>query len=111
MSVVKLESTKAKSGFAKLPARAKTGDVAITRHGRVQAYVLSPDRYQSLVGIAEVGKNSLEKLDDELDALFARMQTASHRKVVHALETLPLSDILAAGARKLRVPKRRARRA
>jgi PHD/YefM family antitoxin component YafN of YafNO toxin-antitoxin module len=106
MSVVKVESTKAKGEFARLPKRARASDVAITRHGRIQAYVLSPDRYQSLVAIAEVGKDSLEKLDDELDALFARMQTASHRKVVHALETLPLSDILAAGALKPRARKR-----
>lgn len=110
MRVVKLESTKAKAGFAKLPERARNGDVALTRHGRIQAYVLSPDRYASLVGIAEVGKDELQKLDEEFEALVARMQTPRQQKAIQAIATLPLSEILAQGALKARTRKTAKRR-
>jgi len=117
-TVTKVEATKAKSGFAKLPAQAQANDVAITRHGRIQAYVVSPDRYTSLVSTSRVAEEPLKKLEDEFEALVARMQGESHRRAVRALETLPLSEILAAGARsakhrpgKMRGARRKARSA
>lgn len=97
-NLVKLESTKAKAAFAKLPARAASSDVAITRHGRIQAYVLSPDRYTSLVSVAEVGADPLRKLEDEFKALVEGMQKPAHRRAVHELGTLPLGEILRIGA-------------
>src|SRR5688572_29739353 len=100
MTVLKVESTKAKSGFAHLPAQARSNDVAITRHGRVQAYVVSPDRYQSLTAVAEVDRDALQRLQDEFDTLVAGMQGTAHARAVDAVERLPLGRILAEGALK-----------
>lgn len=98
MSVVKVEATRAKSTFAKLPARARASDLAITRHGHVQAYVVSPDRYRALVSASSLGKGALQKLDDDFEAMVAAMQTSAHQKAVKSIETLPLEQILASGA-------------
>lgn len=97
-AVRKIESTKAKSGFAALPRQAKSRDVAITRHGQVQAYVLSPERYDHLSSVARIGEDVMQKLDGEFDALVARMQTPVHRRAVERIASEPLSAILASGA-------------
>jgi len=97
-TVFKIESTKAKSGFAALPRQAKARDVAITRHGQVQAYVLSPERYDHLSSIARMGEDVMQKLDNEFDALVARMQTPAHQRAVERIAAEPLSTILASGA-------------
>jgi PHD/YefM family antitoxin component YafN of YafNO toxin-antitoxin module len=112
-AVFKIESTKAKSGFAALPRQAKSRDVAITRHGQVQAYVLSPERYDHLSSIARIGEDVMQKLDNEFDALVARMQTPAHRRAVERIASEPLSTILASGAlakpaRKIRARKKSA---
>lgn len=98
MSVVKVEATKAKSTFAELHARAQTVDVAITKHGHVQAYLVSPRRYRLLDAVSGSGQTTLRKLDEAFDEMFARMQQEPHRKAVEAIEAMPLSTILANGA-------------
>lgn len=112
-AIIKLEATKAKARFAALPTQAQAHDVAITRHGRVEAYVLSPERYAHLAAIDRVGADALQKLDAAFAAQVARMQTVPHARATERLATAPLATILAAGlatpaARKLRSRKPRA---
>lgn len=112
-AIVQLEATKAKARFAALPAKARTHDVAITRHGRIEAYVLSPQRYAHLAAVDRVGADVMAKLDAGFDAQVARMQTAAHRRAVDRIASAPLAEIVAAGtqvkpARKSRPRKRRA---
>lgn len=97
-SIIKLESAKAKAAFSKLSSQAASSDVAITRHGRVQAYLLSPDRYTSLVSVAEVGADPLQKLEDEFKALVEGMQKQPHRRAIEKLRSLPLEEILRIGS-------------
>lgn len=97
-ATLKIESTKAKARFASLPAQAKTRDVAITRHGRIQAYVLSPERYAHLSSVDHAGADVMRKLDDEFDALVARMQSTTHTRISERLATEPLEAIIADAA-------------
>lgn len=94
----KIETGKAKASFSEIKKRAQTQDIAITRHGKVEAYMISPDRYSSFVSISEVGPDPLRKLEDEFKALVAGMQTPSHRRAMRGLRTLPLREILRVGA-------------
>lgn len=108
-AILEIESTRAKAKFAALPTQAKAADVAITRHGRVQAYLLSPERYAHLSAVDKVGGEVLRSLEDELDARMARMQSAAHARAVDRITTAPLTDILAAGrkAKPARKPRKR----
>lgn len=96
-AIVEIESTKAKAGFASLPERAKSGDLAITRHGRVQAYVLSPERYAHLAAIDHVGTDLMQTLDGDFESLVTRMQSPVHARAVQALVSAPLEIVLAGG--------------
>lgn len=108
-SVVKIESTRAKAHFASLPTQAQNGDLAITRHGRVQAYMLSPARYAQLAAVDRVGEDVMHKLDGDFDALVARMQGAAQARIVKRTAAAPLDTILAAAppSAPARKPRRR----
>lgn len=109
MSIVKVEATRAKSSFAELHARAQRTDVAITKHGHVQAYLVSPNRYRLLEAVSGPGQTTLRKLDEAFDAMVVRMQQEPHRKAVEAIETMPLSKILETGALAAKGPRKPAK--
>jgi hypothetical protein len=56
--------------------------LVVTRYGRRQAVILSPEAYDSLLPEEEVDLSALER---ELDRRVARMQTPEHREAVEAL--------------------------
>lgn len=96
--MLKIETGKAKANFSALKKRAQTQDVAITKHGKVEAYLVSPERYDRFLAVAETAPDSLKKLEDEYRRRFERMQTPHARKVLREMKTKPLPDILAEGA-------------
>jgi hypothetical protein len=100
VGVLKIEATKAKAGFAKLPEKAKAKDLEITRHGRVKGYFISPEQYQRLKSLERADGTALEKLELQFQEMARHMQTAKHRQAVGKIESLDLDDVLAAGARK-----------
>ncbi|MEO8341278.1 MAG: type II toxin-antitoxin system Phd/YefM family antitoxin [Nitrospirota bacterium] len=75
-------ATKAKNEFGAILEKAMhSGAVAITRHDRPKAVLLSFAEFESLVN--ERGR-SLDNLNAEFDGLLARMQTSKARKGVEA---------------------------
>jgi PHD/YefM family antitoxin component YafN of YafNO toxin-antitoxin module len=98
MSMLKIETGKAKAAFSEIKKRAQTQDIAITRHGKVEAYLVSPERYDRFLAVSEASPDSLKKLEDEYFAMFERMQTPAAARAYHALATKPLEEILAEGA-------------
>lgn len=65
-------STRVKTGVSDLlEAVARHGAVALTKHGKPKAFVLSIDEYQALV---ERRPNPLDALDAEFDEVFEQMQ-------------------------------------
>jgi PHD/YefM family antitoxin component YafN of YafNO toxin-antitoxin module len=110
MSVLKIEATKAKAGFAKLPEKAKSKDLEITRHGRVKGYFISPEQYQRLKSLERADGTALEKLELQFQEMARHMQTAKHRQAVGRIESVDLDDILAAANKKPRTSELRTRR-
>ena len=96
--MLKIETGKAKASFSALKKRARTQDVAITKHGVVEAYVISPERYDKFVAVAETAPDALRKLEDEYRRRFDEMQTPAARKVLREMKTKPWQEILAEGA-------------
>ena len=71
-------ATKVKNEFGAILDRATHGGaVAITRHDKPKAVLLSYDEFDSLV---QARSNTLDNLGTEFDTLLARMQTPKARK-------------------------------
>ena len=64
-----------------LQAVADEGVIAITRYGKVEAYVLSPERYGALTGEPE---RELDLLTEYFDELVAQMQGPKARAAARA---------------------------
>jgi len=96
--MLKIETGKAKANFSALKKRARTQDVAITRHGKVEAYLVSPERYDKFLAVAETAPDAIAKLEDEYRRRFERMQTPAAVKFLREMKTRPLEEILAEGA-------------
>lgn len=94
----KIETGKAKAAFSEIKKRAQHQDVAVTRHGKVEVYLVSPERYERFLGVAEAAPDSLQKLEAEFKQMCEQMQTPRARKAYRELATLPLEEILARGA-------------
>ena len=73
IDIPSVAATKAKNEFGAILDRAThCGAVAITRHDRPRAVLLSYDEFESLV---QARSNTLDNLGTEFDTLLARMQT------------------------------------
>jgi len=96
--VLKIETGKAKAAFSEIKKRARTEDVAVTRHGKVEVYLVSPERYDQFMKVAEAAPDSLKQLEDEYRQLYERMQTPAAERFYRSLKTTPLEKILANGA-------------
>lgn len=96
--MLKVETGKAKANFSAIKKRARTQDVAITKHGKVEAYLVSPERYDHFMNVAEAAPDALKKLEDEYQQLYERMQTPEAERFYRSLKTTPLEKILADGA-------------
>jgi prevent-host-death family protein len=67
-----ISASAAKNGFGRILDRvAREGQVAITKHDKPCAVLISIEEYRTLIGAKEATLNSLT---DEFDALFERMQ-------------------------------------
>jgi len=76
------------------------GEVGITRYGRVEAYVLSAERYATLTRSPEA---ELDLLTAHFDEMVARMQTTESRAAVLASFDATAEELgraAAAGARR-----------
>jgi len=75
-------ATQVKNEFGAMLERATQGGaVAITRHDRPKAVLISYDEFESLV---KARSSSLDNLSAEFDALLDRMQTPKARKGMKA---------------------------
>lgn len=108
---IEIEATRAKTRFAALTGEAQRRDVAITRHGRIEAYVVSPQRYSYLAAVADVGEDVMRDFQARFDALSRRMQTRAQARAMERIASAPLPEILATSAPARRAaPKRKRRR-
>ena len=82
IDIPSVAATKAKNEFGAILDKATHGGaVAITRHDRPKAVLISYDEFQSLV---RARSQTLDDLGTEFDALLARMQTPRARKGMKA---------------------------
>lgn len=96
--MLKVETGKAKANFSALKKRAQTQDVAITRHGKVEAYLVSPERYDRFLAVAETAPDAIKRLEDEYRRRFEKMQDPAMVRVLREMKAKPLAEILAEGA-------------
>ncbi len=94
-----MDATEVKSGFGKLADRIEKVDIGVQKRGKVQAYIISPKRYEQLLQTAVVDQDELSRLDAQFQQLIASMQTPQHRHAVDRFMSAPQADVDAVLAR------------
>lgn len=96
--MLKVETGKAKANFSAVKKQAQTQDVAITNHGKVEAYLVSPERYDRFLAVADTAPDAIAQLENEWRRRIADMNTPEKRKLLREMKTKSLEEILAGGA-------------
>lgn len=96
-----IDASSAKNAFGTLAAKARRAPVEITRHGRVESVLISPELYERVKALDLIGKSELEQLQNRFDQLVAQMQSKASSDAYAALGALD-ADALAGAVAKAR---------
>lgn len=91
---VEVDATSLKMSLGQIGQRVKSQDLRVTKHGRTQAIVISPGRYERLLELEETVHPSLDQSSAEFDALVLAMQTPEQGAAMNRLMTAPEDEVL-----------------
>ena len=83
----------ARQGFTSLISQAKEHPVEITRHGRLEAVLISPQLFQRMKDLGIVRDDALTELQRQFSALVSDMQSACSFPAYDMLEALSARDL------------------
>ena len=91
-----VDASTAKNTFGTLAQKAKSAPVEITRHGRLESVLISPEMYQELKTGQMANRSDLQRLQASFDQMVAQMQSPKSEAAYAALESLTPKDLSAA---------------
>lgn len=93
-----IEASAARSNFAKLGDQAKRAPVEVTRHGKLEFVVISPDLYEAIKAAGTVPTGELARMQESFDRMFQDMQSDRSEAAYDRLEALTAEDLPKAAA-------------
>jgi antitoxin Phd_YefM of type II toxin-antitoxin system len=94
-----IEASTARNNFSQLGAQAKLTPVQVTRHGKVEFVVISPDLYEVVKATGAVPAGELERMQASFEHMFQDMQSDRSEAAFDALEALSAEDLPSAVAK------------
>lgn len=88
-----IEASAARNNFAQLGAQAKRAPVKVTRHGKVEFVVISPDLYEAVKATSAVPASELERMQASFDKMLQDMQSVPSNLAYDALDNLSATDL------------------
>lgn len=109
-----VEVTAARSSFARLGPQARQAPVQVTRHGKVEFVVISPELFEALQASGAAPAGELERMQASFEQMVEDMQSEQAAAAYDAVANLAAGDLAAAVAaaqRKLGKPAAARKRA
>lgn len=94
-----IDASRAKNSFGTLAAKAKDAPVVITRHGRVESVLISPQLYERVKALEIVDHDELKRLQAGFDQLVVDMQSKRSEAAYDALDAIGPGNLGAAVAK------------
>ena len=94
-----IDASTAKNAFGSLAAKAREAPVEITRHGRVESVLISPQLYEQVKALEIVGRDELASLQGGFDQLVIDMQSQRSAAAYDALDAIGSKDLARAVAK------------
>lgn len=94
-----IEASAARNNFSQLGAQARLTPVQVTRHGKVEFVIISPDLYEAVKASGAAPAGELERMQAAFERLFQDMQSDQSNAAFDALEALSAKDLPGAVAK------------
>ena len=94
-----IEASTARNNFSQLGAQARLAPVQVTRHGKVEFVIISPDLYEAIKATGAAPANELERMHASFEQLFQDMHSDQSKAAFDALEALSAEDLPGAVAK------------
>lgn len=94
-----IEASTARNNFSQLGAQARLTPVQVTRHGKVEFVIISPDLYEAVKATGAAPASELERMQASFEQLFQNMQSDQSNRAFDALEALSAEDLPSAVAK------------
>jgi prevent-host-death family protein len=94
-----IEASAARNNFAQLGAQARRTPVEVTRHGKLEFVIISPDLYETVKAAGAAPSGELERMQASFDKMFQDMQSDQSNAAYDALEALSATDLPRSAAR------------
>jgi PHD/YefM family antitoxin component YafN of YafNO toxin-antitoxin module len=94
-----IEVTSARSNFAQLGPQAKQAPVQITRHGKVEFVVISPELFEAFKATGAAPASELERMQASFEEMVQGMQSEQSAAAFDAVANLPAADLARAVAK------------
>ena len=93
-----MEASAAKNAFGTLGARVKPAPVEVTRHGKLEFVVISPELYQEVKLSRSLPSDELGRMQASFDQLVSDMQSPKSEAAYAALDALGADQLQGAVA-------------
>ena len=103
-----IEASAARSSFAKLGEQARRAPVEVTRHGKLEFVVISPDLYEAVKAAGTVPAGELARMQESFNQMFQDMQSDRSEAAYERVEALTAEDLPKATVDAYRRTRRRA---
>lgn len=88
-----IDASNAKNAFGTLANKAKSAPVEITRHGRLESVLISPEMYREFKVSILANQSELGRLQCSFNETVAAMQSPQSTSAYDALEALSAADL------------------
>jgi len=96
IKIERMNATEAKNRFGDVLEKAANNTaVSLMKHGKVAAYVISPEMYERLNRQMKIAQEPLEQLERDFDEMVARMQSPESLAAARSLMTIDAAALRA----------------
>ena len=94
-----IEVSAARSNFAQLGPQARLSPVQVTRHGKVEFVVISPELFEAVQASGVAPANELERMQAAFEEMYLGMQSEQAAAVYDAVANLAADELAGAVAK------------
>lgn len=92
-AAMQMDTTALKKSMGQLRRSLQDNVIEVTKHGKREAVILDPDKFDKLKALAGANRPAVADLEAQYDAMVAGMQTKAHDRVMDRLKSVSSGDL------------------
>lgn len=92
-AALQMDTTALKKSMGQLRRSLQDNVIEVTKHGKREAVIVDPDRFDKLTALAGANRPAVAELEAQYDAMVAGMQTKEHDRAMDRLKSVSSNDL------------------